>query len=153
MAAWTDLAEVDAYLLSRHAKYVGSGTDWGSLTDAQKESFITLGQQLIEYNNQYGNWDTDASGGVASSVMKWAVSEMAFFLARQDDDYYQRTDLLSMGVSRAGVVKEEYRGDIGHFRIDGAFVPKYVDTMLRSAGYWKYGQGFHVSVPRKPDAT
>lgn len=102
--AWVTEDEADTYFAARH----GASEYWVSGTD--KAGALKIAQQdLVDA----GLWNfPDVDGSVpADDAMKEAVYEQALFHLRFGEDVELRNSLRSTGVTAAGVLEEQYRGD------------------------------------------
>ncbi len=101
--SWVTLAEADALAEER------LGVDlWDAAADPKKNA------ALIQAYRQISNHpDFDIPAASTDDVVKQAQFEQALFLTKNTEGADQRAALQAMGVTKAGVVKEDYKSGAG----------------------------------------
>jgi len=123
-----DLADAKAYFTNERLVT----TSWDALVilgDPTATKAIKNAYNRIYYNPRY-SVPTYADATAAQLViLKKVNGEMAYYLAQHMEDEDRRMGLRAQGVTKAGIVKEEYKDDIT------LPVPPLVDDMLDEEGF------------------
>lgn len=122
---FVNLADADAYFITERL----ITTSWDALIAATKTKAVINAYNRIYYDPRY-NVPTFAAATPAQKVVLRIVNgETAYYLAQHMEDEDRRLGLRAQGVTKAGIVKEEYK-DLLELP-----VPPFVDTMLEEAGF------------------
>lgn len=105
-------------------------TAWNALaTDPPKTKAVRNAYNRIYYDPRY-DVPTYADATPAQRVVLRIINgEMAYYLAQHMEDEDRRMGLRAQGVTKAGIVKEEYKDDVT------LPVPPLVDDMLDEEGF------------------
>lgn len=123
---FVDLADAEDYFTLERLETacwddLGSGSAGGL-----KDKAVLMAYNRLYYDTR---WDlpTFAEASAAELIILRKVNgEMAYYLACHLEDEDRRKGIQAQGVTKAGVVKEEY--DVG--RLDAIPIPQFVATML-----------------------
>ena len=123
-----DLANAKAYFTTERLVT----TAWDALVvlgDPTATKAVINAYNRIFYNPKY-DVPTYAAATVAQLiVLKKINGEMAYYLAQHMEDEDRRMGLRSQGVTKAGIVKEEYKDEIK------LPIPPLVEDMLEEEGF------------------
>jgi len=105
-------------------------TAWNALaTDALKTKAVTNAYNRIFYSSKYDVPTYAAATAAQLIVLKKVNGEMAYYLAQHLEDEDRRMGLRAQGVTKAGIVEEEYKDDIE------LPIPPFIHDILEEEGF------------------
>ena len=105
-------------------------TAWNALaTDALKTKAVINAYNRIYYDPRYDVPTYAAATPAQLVILKKVNGEMAYYLAQHLEDEDRRMGLRAQGVTKAGIVKEEYKDDLE------LPVPPFIDAILEEEGF------------------
>ena len=105
-------------------------TAWDALSDpGGMTKAVTNAYNRIFYSSKYDVPTYAAATAAQLIVLKKVNGEMAYYLAQHLEDEDRRMGLRAQGVTKAGIVKEEYKDDIE------LPIPPFIDDILEEEGF------------------
>ena len=142
---FNNLASANAYFTSERLVTKA----WDDLsTDALKTKAVINGYNRIYYDRRYDVPTYAAASAAQLVILRIVNGEMAYYLAMHLASEDRRMGLRAQGVTKAGIVKEEYKDDLAELPI-----PPQIDAMLEDAGFTTEKAFGMVDVARDEDKS
>jgi len=138
-----DLTDAKAYFSTERLVT----TSWDAMIDALKTKAVTNAYNRIFYNSKYDVPTYAAATAAQLIVLKKVNGEMAYYLAQHLEDEDRRMGLRAQGVTKAGIVEEEYKDDIE------LPIPPFIDDILEEEGFTTEKAFGMVDVDRDEDKS
>jgi len=123
-------------------------TAWNALaTDALKTKAVKNAYNRIYHDPRYDVPTYATATAAQLVVLKIVNGEMAYYLAQHLEDEDRRVGLRTQGVTKAGIVKEDYKDDVG------LPIPPFIDAMLEEEGFVTAKAFGMVDIDRKEDKS
>jgi hypothetical protein len=123
---FTNLAETESYFTDERL----ITTAWDALADnATKTKAVKNAYNRVYHDPRYAVPTYADATAAQLVVLKIVNGEMAYYLAQHMEDEDRRMGLRSQGVTKAGIVKEEYKSDLE------LPIPPFIDALLAEEGF------------------
>lgn len=123
-------------------------TAWDALSDpGGMTKAVTNAYNRIFYSSKYDVPTYDAATPTQLIVLKKVNGEMAYYLAQHLEDEDRRMGLRAQGVTKAGIVEEEYKDDIE------LPIPPFIDDILEEEDFTTEKAFGMVDIARDEDES